>query len=111
MEAFRDSSGKSRVINIHPSLLPAFKGLNAYEQAYRAGVKIFGCTVHRVEAEVDSGEILAQAAWSGDGCASIGEIEAQGLKHEHVLFPRALKKLFQGELHGTLTESLARMED
>ncbi|WP_297050707.1 MULTISPECIES: phosphoribosylglycinamide formyltransferase [unclassified Thermosynechococcus] len=51
-----------RVINLHPSLLPSFRGLHAVEQALAAGVKITGCTVHLVEEEVDSGPILVQAA-------------------------------------------------
>ncbi|WP_411053634.1 phosphoribosylglycinamide formyltransferase, partial [Tritonibacter sp. SIMBA_163] len=51
-----------RLINIHPSLLPSFKGINGVEQALAAGVKIAGCTVHLVRPEVDSGPILMQAA-------------------------------------------------
>lgn len=57
LDAFPD-----RVVNIHPSLLPSFRGLNAIEQALAAGVKITGCTVHLVRLEVDSGPILVQAA-------------------------------------------------
>ncbi len=52
----------NRIINIHPSLLPSFKGIGAVEQAIAAGVKITGCTVHLVVPEVDSGPILIQAA-------------------------------------------------
>jgi phosphoribosylglycinamide formyltransferase-1 len=57
INAFRD-----RIINIHPSLLPSFKGVRAVEQALEARVKITGCTVHLVRPEVDSGPILVQAA-------------------------------------------------
>jgi phosphoribosylglycinamide formyltransferase-1 len=57
IQAFPD-----RILNIHPSLLPSFKGIHAIEQALAAGVKITGCTVHLVRAEVDSGPILMQAA-------------------------------------------------
>jgi phosphoribosylglycinamide formyltransferase 1 len=52
----------NRVLNIHPSLLPSFKGMRAVEQAIAAGVKITGCTAHWVVPQVDSGEILVQAA-------------------------------------------------
>lgn len=57
IDAFPD-----KIINIHPSLLPSFKGVNAIEQAIEAGVKITGCTVHLVSLEMDSGKIIMQAA-------------------------------------------------
>ena len=51
-----------RILNIHPSLLPSFKGANAIKMAIESGVKITGCTIHRVVKEIDSGEIISQAA-------------------------------------------------
>jgi len=80
-----------RIINIHPSLLPAFKGLHAHEQALAAGVKLAGCTVHIVRPEMDSGPILVQAAvpvLDGDDAASLA---ARVLEAEHKIYPLALK--------------------
>jgi phosphoribosylglycinamide formyltransferase-1 len=83
------------VLNIHPSLLPSFKGLHAVEQALAAGVKIAGCTVHRVIPAVDSGEILIQAAvpvLPGDDAASLqARIHAQ----EHRIYPQAIALVAQ----------------
>jgi phosphoribosylglycinamide formyltransferase 1 len=79
-----------QILNIHPSLLPSFPGIRAIEQALAAGVKITGCTVHRVIAAVDSGEIIIQAAvpvLPGDTPETLGRrIQVQ----EHVIFPRAI---------------------
>lgn len=79
-----------RVLNIHPSLLPSFRGVRAIEQALAAGVKVSGCTVHYAEAAVDSGPILAQAVvpiLAGDTVATLhARIQAQ----EHRLFPLAI---------------------
>ena len=80
-----------RIINIHPSLLPAFRGLRAHEQALAAGVKLAGCTVHIVRPEVDSGPIIAQAAvpvLDGDDADSLA---ARVLEAEHKIYPLALK--------------------
>ncbi|AFZ43240.1 formyltetrahydrofolate-dependent phosphoribosylglycinamide formyltransferase [Halothece sp. PCC 7418] len=79
-----------RLINIHPSLLPSFKGLNGVEQALAAGVKIAGCTVHLVRPEVDSGPILMQAA------VPVLEEDTPETLHqriqvqEHKILPRAI---------------------
>lgn len=81
---------RNRMINIHPSLLPAFKGLKTHERALAAGVKVSGCTVHLVRAEMDDGPILAQAAvpvLSGDTADSLA---ARILDAEHRLYPHAL---------------------
>jgi phosphoribosylglycinamide formyltransferase-1 len=82
-----------RMINIHPSLLPAFKGLNAQRQAIEAGVKETGCTVHFVTAELDSGPVLLQAAvpvLPGDTQATLSD---RILAEEHKILPRAIQLL------------------
>jgi phosphoribosylglycinamide formyltransferase-1 len=86
-----------RVINIHPSLLPSFKGINGVEQALAAGVKITGCTAHLVRPEVDSGPILMQAAvpiFAQDTCESLHHRIQQ---QEHQILPRAIALAAQRE--------------
>jgi phosphoribosylglycinamide formyltransferase-1 len=88
------SAFPNRIINIHPSLLPAFKGLRAWEQALAAGKTETGCTVHFVNAEVDGGAIIAQQrvpVLPGDTAESLhARIQAA----EHELYPAALRKVF-----------------
>ncbi|MBI3374722.1 MAG: phosphoribosylglycinamide formyltransferase [Betaproteobacteria bacterium] len=87
-----------RLINIHPSLLPAFPGLDTHARALAAGVKLHGCTVHFVTADLDQGPIVAQAAvpvLTGDTAA---ELAARVLRQEHVIYPRALAWLLGGKL-------------
>jgi phosphoribosylglycinamide formyltransferase 1 len=91
-------SWRNRMINIHPSLLPAFKGLKTHERALEAGVRITGCTVHFVRAEMDEGPILAQAAvpvLHGDDAETLA---ARVLKAEHKLYPEVLARLADGTL-------------
>lgn len=79
-----------RMINIHPSLLPAFAGLNTHHRALDAGVKLHGCTVHFVRAAMDNGPIIAQAAvpvLDGDTPDALG---ARVLAAEHLLYPKVL---------------------
>lgn len=86
-------SWRDRMINIHPSLLPSFKGLHTHERAIEAGVKITGCTVHLVRPEMDEGPIIGQAAVAvepGDTPETLG---ARVLAAEHRLYPRALALL------------------
>lgn len=81
---------KGRIINIHPSLLPAFKGVNAQKQALDAGVKEAGCTVHFVTEEMDSGEIILQAkvpVLEGD---TEETLSARILEQEHKIYPDAI---------------------
>ncbi|WP_339045954.1 phosphoribosylglycinamide formyltransferase [Candidatus Mesenet endosymbiont of Agriotes lineatus] len=89
---------KSKVINIHPSLLPAFKGLNAQRQALDAGVKITGCTVHYVVPEVDAGPIIFQAAvpvLQNDNVAILSE---RILKVEHICYPHSVKLIAENKI-------------
>lgn len=89
---------QTRMINIHPSLLPTFKGLHTHDQALAAGVKVAGCTVHFVRAEMDAGPIIAQAAvpvLSGD---TADRLAARVLAAEHKLYPAALRLLASGQV-------------
>jgi phosphoribosylglycinamide formyltransferase-1 len=82
-----------RLINIHPSLLPAFTGLHTHQRAIDTGCKVAGCTVHRVTAELDHGDILDQAVvpvLPGDTAESLA---ARVLTQEHLLYPRAIERL------------------
>lgn len=80
----------NRVINIHPSLLPSFKGIRAIEQALAAKVKITGCTVHLVSLEVDSGEILMQAAVPILPDDTVETLHARIQVQEHYILPQAI---------------------
>ncbi|NBS34496.1 MAG: phosphoribosylglycinamide formyltransferase [Methylocystaceae bacterium] len=82
---------RHKLINIHPALLPAYRGLNTHERALADGVKIHGCTVHYVAPEMDEGPIIAQAAisvWDTDTPETLG---ARILEQEHLLYPTVLK--------------------
>ena len=89
---------QDRLINIHPSLLPAFPGLHTHARALAAGVKLHGCTVHLVRAEMDSGPIIAQAAvpvWPDD---TEDTLAARVLAQEHRVYPFALGLLASGRV-------------
>ena len=93
---------EGRMLNIHPSLLPAYKGLHTHERALRDGVRLHGCTVHFVTADLDGGPIIIQGAvpvLSGDTADSLA---ARVLGVEHKIFPRALALVATGQ---------ARLED
>jgi len=85
-----------RMLNIHPSLLPAFPGLNTHARALAAGVKIHGCTVHVVTAATDEGPILAQAAVPVLPDDTPDTLAARVLAQEHVMYPLALRLLAGG---------------
>jgi phosphoribosylglycinamide formyltransferase-1 len=89
---------KGRLINIHPSLLPSFKGIRVHERAIESGVRISGCTVHYVTPEMDSGPPIAQAAVPvhyGDTADTLAE---RVLAAEHRLYPAALKLVAEGRV-------------
>jgi len=90
LEAFPD-----KIINIHPALLPAFPGKNGIEQAYNYGVKIFGITIHYVDAGIDTGKIIDQLSFKATGEESLEEIETKIHQMEHQLYPEVIQKLIK----------------
>jgi phosphoribosylglycinamide formyltransferase-1 len=87
---------RDRMINIHPSLLPSFRGLHTHERALAAGVRIAGCTVHFVRAETDTGPIIAQAAVPVLSSDTATTLSARVLEAEHRIYPIALKLVASG---------------
>jgi phosphoribosylglycinamide formyltransferase-1 len=88
----------NRVLNIHPSLLPAFPGLDAQRQALDHGVKITGCTVHFVDEFLDSGPILIQAAVPVLDDDTVETLSARILKQEHLVYPKAIQYIVDGRV-------------
>jgi len=84
-----------RILNIHPSLLPAFPGLHTHQRAIDAGCKVAGVTVHQVTAELDHGPILAQAVVPVLADDTAGSLQARVLTQEHQLYPQAIAQLLQ----------------
>jgi phosphoribosylglycinamide formyltransferase-1 len=82
---------EGRIVNIHPSLLPSFKGLHVHEQALAAGVRISGCTVHYVVPELDSGPAILQAAVAVEPSDTPDTLAARVLEAEHRIYPEALR--------------------
>ena len=82
-----------RIINLHPSLLPSFPGLDAIGQAWRRGVKVTGCTVHRVTAEVDGGPIIDQAAVRVEAGETLESLASKVHAAEHALLPAVIARL------------------
>lgn len=97
---------RGRMLNIHPSLLPLFKGLRTHEQALAAGVRISGCTVHFVSPEMDAGPIIAQAAVPVLSADTPETLAARVLEAEHRVYPRALALVARDQI-SLGTESIA----
>ena len=88
---------EGRLLNIHPSLLPAFPGLHTHQRALDAGCKFAGVTVHQVTAELDHGPILAQAVVPVLPSDSADDLAARVLTQEHIIYPRAIADLLQNK--------------
>ncbi len=89
-----------RILNIHPSLLPAFPGMDAQKQALDRGVKIAGCTVHLVNEQMDAGPILLQAAVPVETGDTVETLSARILREEHRLYPEAVRMVISGTRPG-----------
>ena len=89
---------EGRMLNIHPSLLPAFPGLDTHARALAAGVKLHGCTVHFVTATLDHGPIVIQAAVPVRPDDTAQSLAARVLRQEHVVYPRAVRWFLDGAL-------------
>jgi len=86
----------NKIVNIHPSLLPSFKGLDAQKQAFDYGVKLTGCTVHFVDEDLDHGAIILQKAVEVADTDTAESLSAKILEHEHALYIEALKRIAEG---------------
>jgi phosphoribosylglycinamide formyltransferase 1 len=90
---------QGRLLNVHPALLPAYRGLNTHERALADGVKIHGCTVHFVAAAMDEGPIIAQAAVPVLDDDTPESLAARVLAQEHVIYPASLARVAEGCLY------------
>jgi len=88
----------NRILNIHPSLLPAFPGLEAQRQALEFGVKVSGCTVHFVDENLDAGPIILQATVPVLDDDTVESLSARILKEEHRIYPEAICQVLSGSL-------------
>lgn len=89
---------EGKILNIHPALLPLFKGLDTHERALAAGVRVHGCTVHFVSAELDAGAIIGQAVVPVLPGDDADRLAARALKLEHVLYPRCVHEVAAGRV-------------
>lgn len=92
------SNYEGKIINIHPALLPSFKGAHGILDAYNYGVKVFGVTVHYVDSGMDSGKIIDQMSFHIEDNDDLDSIETKIHAIEHVLYPSVVKKLCEEKL-------------
>lgn len=89
---------EGKILNIHPALLPLFKGLDTHNRALQAGVRVHGCTVHFVSSELDGGAIIGQAVVPVLASDDADTLVHRGLRLEHILYPRAVKAVASGKV-------------
>lgn len=88
-----------RIVNIHPSLLPSFPGLNSGKQAFDYGVKFSGCTVHFVDAGVDTGAVINQKCIAIEDDDTLESMMEKLHAQEHIAYPEALQRIAEGRIH------------
>ena len=88
------NSFTGKILNIHPSLLPKYKGLNTHKRVIHNKEKFSGCTVHLVNDKLDSGKIILQKKVKLSKEETPLSLQKKILKHEHILYPRAISKIF-----------------
>lgn len=93
LNQFKHEDGYFKVINIHPSLLPAFPGIDAYKEAFDYGVKVSGVTIHLVDEKIDHGPIIAQEPFPRFDQDTLDSFSARGLSVEHSLYPAVLQQI------------------
>ncbi len=108
LQQFKHKEGYFKVINIHPSLLPAFPGANAYEDAFKYGVLVSGITVHLADEKVDHGPILAQETFSRLESDTLESFKARGLAVEHKLYPKVLQSIAKNGIRLLPNEELIK---
>ena len=81
---------KNKIVNVHPSLLPSFKGLNAHNRVIKQGIKISGCSIHYVDNSLDGGPVIAQAAIVVESNINEKELSKKILKLEHDIYPKVI---------------------
>jgi phosphoribosylglycinamide formyltransferase 1 len=97
LSSFFVNAYQNRILNIHPSLLPAFPGVDAQRQALEAGVKITGCTVHLVDEQLDHGPIVMQRAVEVLDTDTVETLSARILEQEHQIYPEAIARVLNKE--------------
>ncbi|MDZ7664253.1 MAG: formyltransferase family protein [Desulfotignum sp.] len=92
IDRINTESGKHRIMNIHPALLPAFPGTDGYGDTFRYGCKIGGCTVHFIDYGEDTGPIIGQKAFEIEDTDTLDDVKRKGLTKEWELYPACIQK-------------------